>query len=66
MTIKLSLKNTSRFNAPTVDEVVVIMVGDQVDNRAIKITRRNSTVSIISDLHHLYDALKYRLIFWQG
>lgn len=29
------------FNAPTVDEVAIIMVGDPVDHRAIKITRLN-------------------------
>jgi len=56
-------EHAGRFNAPTVDEVAVIMVGDPVDNRAIKITRRNSTVSKISDLHRSYDALHYPLIF---
>jgi hypothetical protein len=50
---------SSRFNAPSVDEVAVIMVGDPVDNRAIKITRRISTVSTISDLHRSYDVLQY-------
>ncbi|GFY63470.1 uncharacterized protein TNIN_60481 [Trichonephila inaurata madagascariensis] len=54
------------FNAPTVDEVAVIMVGDPVNNRANKIPRRDSTVSMISDLHRAYDALHYTVIFWQG
>ncbi|XP_014612528.1 PREDICTED: uncharacterized protein LOC106791422 [Polistes canadensis] len=58
--------HAGRFNAPTVDEVDVIMVVDPVDNnRAIKITRRDNTVSMISDLHHSYNALQYPLIFWQ-
>ena len=52
------------FKAPTVDEVAVIMVRDPADNKYIKITRRDSTVSIISDLHRSYDALQYPLIFW--
>lgn len=59
-------EHASRFNAPTVDEVAVIMVGDPVDKRSIKITRRDNTVSTISDLHRSYDALQYPLIFWQG
>ncbi|XP_063993418.1 uncharacterized protein LOC135171058 [Diachasmimorpha longicaudata] len=42
------------------------MVGDPVDKRAIKITRRDNTVSTVSDLHRSYDALQYPLIFWQG
>ncbi|XP_046868470.1 uncharacterized protein LOC124460918 [Drosophila willistoni] len=59
-------KHAGRFNAPTVDEVAVIMVGDPVDKRSIKITRRDNTVGSISDLHRSYDALQYPLIFWQG
>ncbi|GFV52845.1 helitron_like_N domain-containing protein [Trichonephila clavipes] len=59
-------EHAGRFNAPTVDEVAVIMVGDPVDKRSIKITRRDNTISTISDLHHSYDALQYPLIFWQG
>ncbi|GFT84156.1 helitron_like_N domain-containing protein [Nephila pilipes] len=55
-----------RFNSPTVDEVAVIMAGDPVDYRAVKVTRQDSTVSAISDLHRSYDALQYPLIFWQG
>ncbi|GFU58577.1 helitron_like_N domain-containing protein [Nephila pilipes] len=43
--------HVGRYKAPTVGEVVVIMVDDQVDNRVIKITCHYSTVSAISDLH---------------
>ncbi|GIX76085.1 hypothetical protein CEXT_460871 [Caerostris extrusa] len=48
-------EHAGRFNSPTVEEVAIIMVGDPVDNRAIKITRRDSTVHVISDLHRSYD-----------
>ncbi|GIY87456.1 helitron_like_N domain-containing protein [Caerostris extrusa] len=58
-------EHAGRFNAPTV-EVAIIMVGDPVDNRAIKITRCDSTVHVISDLHRSYDSPQYPLIFWQG
>ncbi|XP_050549141.1 uncharacterized protein LOC126910538 [Daktulosphaira vitifoliae] len=59
-------EHAGRFNAPTVDEVAVIMAGDPADSRAIKITRRDNTISIISDTHRSYDALQYPLIFWAG
>ncbi|GIY13553.1 helitron_like_N domain-containing protein [Caerostris darwini] len=59
-------EHAGRFNAPTVEDVAIIMIGDPVDNRAIKITRRDSTVHVIPDLHRSYDALQYPLIFWQG
>ncbi|GFT90027.1 uncharacterized protein NPIL_86651 [Nephila pilipes] len=51
-------EHVGRFNAPIVNEVAVIMVGDPVDNRAIKITRQDNTISTISDLHRSYDALQ--------
>lgn len=60
---KVSLgEHGGRFNAPTVNEVVVIMAGDTVNNRAIKNTRRVNTVSTFSDLHRSYDALPCPLI----
>ncbi|GFY52182.1 uncharacterized protein TNIN_419781, partial [Trichonephila inaurata madagascariensis] len=62
----LSGEHASRFNAPTVDDVALIMVGDPVNNRAIKITRRHSTVSMIADLKRSYNVLQYPVTFWQG
>lgn len=59
-------EHAGRFNAPTVDEVAVVMVGDPVESRAIKITRRDSNVHTIRDIHRSYDALQYPLIFWEG
>ncbi|XP_055910582.1 uncharacterized protein LOC129944943 [Eupeodes corollae] len=40
---KTSEEHAGRFNAPTVDEVAIVMVGDPVDNRSIKITHRDNT-----------------------
>ena len=42
------------------------MIGDPGDDRDIKIARRESTITRISDLHRSYDALQYTLIFCQG
>ncbi|KIH43640.1 hypothetical protein ANCDUO_26349, partial [Ancylostoma duodenale] len=55
-----------RFNAPTVDEVAVIMVGDESDRRDIIIQKRNDSLQRISETHRSYDALQYPILFWEG
>ncbi|XP_014759581.2 uncharacterized protein LOC26515330 [Drosophila ananassae] len=55
-----------RFNAPVVDDVAGIMVGDCTAAREIVIRRRNNNLQFISDTHRSYDALQYPLIFWKG
>lgn len=60
-------EHAGRFNAPTVDEVDVLMNGDPLDKRDIRVTFRDNTTRNISDLHRSYDALlQYPLIFWNG
>lgn len=66
-TYKLSfepIKHHQENTLTTVEEVGVVVVGNLVDNRAVKITRRDSTVYMISDLHCSYDSLQYPLTFW--
>ncbi|KIH46905.1 hypothetical protein ANCDUO_23039 [Ancylostoma duodenale] len=46
-----------RFNAPTVDKVAVIMVGDEFDRRDIIIQKRNDSLQRILETHRSYDAL---------
>ncbi len=55
-----------RFNAPVVDDVAGIMVGDCTAAREIVIRRRNNNFQFIADTHRSYDALQYPLIFWKG
>ncbi|KAF8789418.1 hypothetical protein HNY73_007356 [Argiope bruennichi] len=55
-----------RFNAPVVDDVAGIMVGDCTAAREILIRRRNNNLQFIADTHRSYDALQYPLIFWKG
>lgn len=59
-------EHAGRYNAPTVNEVAVVMVGDAHERRDIRIQRRDNTVQIIQDSHRCYDALQYPLIFWEG
>ncbi|XP_072384527.1 uncharacterized protein [Diabrotica undecimpunctata] len=55
-----------RFNAPVVEDVAGIMVGDRTGTREIVIRRRNNNLQFIADTHRSYDALQYPLIFWKG
>ncbi|XP_054091748.1 uncharacterized protein LOC128923513 [Zeugodacus cucurbitae] len=55
------------FNAPTVDEVAILIVGEQLEKRDIVLTRRDTgQLQQISETHRSYDALQYPLMFWQG
>ncbi|XP_018803901.1 PREDICTED: uncharacterized protein LOC108978200 [Bactrocera latifrons] len=56
-----------QFNAPTIDEVAVVIVGESRESRDIVLTRRDSgQLQRISETHRSYDALQYPLMFWQG
>jgi hypothetical protein len=55
-----------RYNAPTVDEVAVVMVAEEINNRDIIIQRRSENLQRIAETHRSHDALQYPLIFWQG
>lgn len=55
-----------RFNAPTMNEVAVVMVGTEFDRRDIIIQRRNTNLQRVSETHRSYDALQYPILFWQG
>lgn len=55
-----------RFNAPVVDDVAEIMVGDRTATREIVIRRRNNNLEFMADTQRSYDALQYPLMFWKG
>ncbi|XP_023315516.1 uncharacterized protein LOC111693854 [Trichogramma pretiosum] len=55
-----------RYNAPTIDEVAIVIVGEQFHPRDIVLHRRNGNVIRIPETHRSYDALQYPIIFWQG
>ncbi|XP_025831529.1 uncharacterized protein LOC112904787 [Agrilus planipennis] len=59
-------ENTRRFNSPTIDEVAVVIVGENLQSRDIVLHRRNNDLKRISETNRTYDALQYPLIFWQG
>ncbi|GFT79695.1 putative DNA helicase [Trichonephila clavipes] len=46
-----------QFNAPTIDEVAIVIVGEEFESRDIK---------RVSETHLSYDGLQYPILFWRG
>lgn len=59
-------EHSGRYNAPTIDDVAVLMVGDPVAPRDIIIRRRDETITRIAETHRSYDALQYPILFPYG
>lgn len=59
-------QHAGRFNAPTIDEVAIVIVGENLDNRVIVLHRRNNQLQRVSETHRSYEALQYPILFWQG
>jgi hypothetical protein len=55
-----------RLNAPTIDEVDIVVVGENLENRDIVLHRRNNQLQRVFKTHPSYDALQYPILFWQG
>lgn len=55
-----------RYNAPTIDEVAIVIVGEQFESRDIILHRRSENIQRVAETHRLYDALQYPILFWQG
>ncbi|XP_054715564.1 uncharacterized protein LOC129225044 [Uloborus diversus] len=55
-----------RFNAPSANEVALMIVGQQFQQRDIILESRNAKQQRISELHRAYDALQYPLMFCYG
>ncbi|UYV64029.1 hypothetical protein LAZ67_2006361 [Cordylochernes scorpioides] len=54
------------FNAPTINEVAIVIVQENCDRRDIVLSKRGSSVQRINVFHRSYDALQYPLVFWNG
>lgn len=59
-------EHARRFNAPTMNDVAIVIVGDQFQNRDIVLHRRNEQLMRVSETHRSYDALQYPILFWKG
>ncbi|UYV69427.1 hypothetical protein LAZ67_6003542 [Cordylochernes scorpioides] len=54
------------FNAPTINEVAIVIVQENCDRRDIVLSKRGSGVQRINEFHRSNDALQYPLVFWNG
>jgi len=62
-----SSEHARRYNAPTVDEVAIVMVGNNCERpRDIVLKKRDGNLQKISETHRFYDALQYPLMFCRG
>lgn len=56
-----------QFNAPTINEVAIVVIGENLESRDIVIKRRNDgQLQRVYETHRSYDALQYPLMFWKG
>ncbi|GFS96145.1 ATP-dependent DNA helicase [Trichonephila clavipes] len=55
-----------QFNAPTIDEVVIVIVGEEFKSRDIILHRRSGDIQRVSETHRSYDRLQYPILFWRG
>ncbi|GFY36535.1 ATP-dependent DNA helicase [Trichonephila clavipes] len=55
-----------QFNAPTIDEVVIVIVGEEFESRDIILHRRSGDIQRVSETHRSYDGLQYSILFWRG
>ena len=59
-------EHEKRYNAPTAEEVAIVIVGEEFSTRDIVLSRRNGALKRIMETHRSYDPLQYPLLFWQG
>jgi hypothetical protein len=55
-----------QYNAPTAEEVAVVIAGEECESRHIVLHRRNDGLKRIPETHRSYDALQYPILFWEG
>ncbi|CAG4984962.1 unnamed protein product [Colias eurytheme] len=55
-----------RYNAPTTNEVAVVLVDQECDKRDIVLRTHDDRLQRISETHRAYDSLQYPLMFCRG
>ncbi|GBP71925.1 hypothetical protein EVAR_38258_1 [Eumeta japonica] len=59
-------QNEIQFNAPTIEEVAIVLVGEEFESRDIILHRKSGDVQRVSESHRSYDGLQYPILFWRG
>ncbi|GFS51352.1 retrovirus-related Pol polyprotein from transposon RE1 [Trichonephila clavipes] len=52
-----------QFNAPTIDEVAIVIVSEELESRDIILHRRSGDIQRVSETHRSYDGLQYPILF---
>ncbi|GFV42549.1 uncharacterized protein TNCV_3718821 [Trichonephila clavipes] len=52
-----------QFNAPTIDEVAIVIVGEKFESSDIVLHRRSGDIQRVSETHRSYDGLQYPILF---
>ncbi|GFX05065.1 ATP-dependent DNA helicase [Trichonephila clavipes] len=52
-----------QLNAPTIDEVAIVIVGKEFESRDIILHRRSGDIQRVSETHCSYDGLQYPILF---
>lgn len=55
-----------QYNVSIINEVAIVIVGEEFNSRDIVLHRRDGNVRRVSKTHRSYDALQYLILFWQG
>ena len=58
--------HSGRYNAPSTNEVAVLMVNQECGSRDIVLRTRDNQLQRIAETHRSYDALQYPLLFCRG
>ncbi|KAL4153912.1 hypothetical protein QTP88_001753 [Uroleucon formosanum] len=59
-------EHRGQYNAPTIDEVAVLLVNEDKGPRDIVLHGRSGHLSRVSELNRSYDALQYPLMYTRG
>lgn len=59
-------EHSRRFNAPTIDDVAIVIVGEQFQQRDIVLQRRNEQLIRVPETHRSFDSLQYPIMFPRG
>ena len=58
--------HAGRYNAPTTDDIAVLMVDDSHKKRDIILQYRGGALKRVDELHRSYDPLQYPILFALG
>ena len=63
---KPSAEHSRKCNAPTTNEVGLLMVGNDSEKGDIILEKQIGRLRKVAETNRAYDALQYSLIFWKG